>query len=173
MASGDTLLIFTPLHNEPPDANNATNDVRTATSGDTDHSSFAVLDFDQSTDEHAEFSGIMPRNYDGGGVTITIGWSSGLTTGNVIWNTAFKSFSDDADDMDSKAFATAQASSAVATPSAAGEIGYDTTTHTDGAQMDSVAVGEYFRLRVTRDANNASDTLAGDAELVFVEIRET
>jgi hypothetical protein len=28
MASGDTLLIFTPLHNEPPSTNPATLDIR-------------------------------------------------------------------------------------------------------------------------------------------------
>jgi len=42
---------------------------------------------------------------------------------------------------------------------------------TDGAQMDSVAVGELFRIKVTRDA--ASDDAAGDAELHAVEIKET
>ena len=42
---------------------------------------------------------------------------------------------------------------------------------TDGADMDSVAAGEAFRLKVTRDG--VSDTAAGDAELMAVEIRET
>lgn len=39
--------------------------------------------------------------------------------------------------------------------------------------MDSLAAGEAFRLKVTRDADNASDTMAGDAELIGVEIKET
>ena len=37
--------------------------------------------------------------------------------------------------------------------------------------MDSVAVGEAFRLKITRDA--ASDDATGDAEILAVEIRET
>ena len=39
--------------------------------------------------------------------------------------------------------------------------------------MDSVAVGEGFRLRINRDADNILDTLVGDAELLFVELKET
>jgi hypothetical protein len=37
--------------------------------------------------------------------------------------------------------------------------------------MDSLAAGEAFRLRVTRDA--ASDTATGDAELLAVVLRES
>ena len=46
---------------------------------------------------------------------------------------------------------------------------------TDGAQMDSMAVGEKFRLKISRDADSTNDTddMAGDAELHMVEIRET
>ena len=63
MASGDTLLVLTPLHNEPPSANAATIDLR---------NQHAVLDFDAATDESAVFGGVLPRNYAGGGVTITL-----------------------------------------------------------------------------------------------------
>ena len=37
--------------------------------------------------------------------------------------------------------------------------------------MDSVAVGEGFRMKVTRDATN--DDATGDAEIRFIEIKET
>ena len=37
--------------------------------------------------------------------------------------------------------------------------------------IDSVTAGDGFRLKITRDANNASDTMTGDAELIAVEIR--
>ncbi len=42
---------------------------------------------------------------------------------------------------------------------------------TDGADMDSVAVGELFRLKITRDAS--SDDADNDAELHAVELKET
>ncbi len=53
MASGDTLLIFGPLHNEPPSSDAATFDTRNL---------HPVLDFDASTDESAVFSSIICPN---------------------------------------------------------------------------------------------------------------
>ena len=166
MASGDTLCYFNALNNEPPASSFATLDTR---------NSIWVLDFDADADESAEFGGFMPRHYDGSGITVTIGWMATDTTvtpHNVVWNAAFKSVSDDADDLDSKAFAAANTATD-AEASASGEVAYTTITFTDGADMDSVAAGEYFRLRITRDADNGSDTLTDDAELLFVEIKET
>ena len=169
MASGDTLIVFTPLHNEPPATAFATLDTRNG---------YVVLDFSDTTDEEAIFRGVMPRHYGGGGVTVTIGWSATdvtVTPHNVVWQAAFMSVSDDADDLDTKAFAAFNTSGAVAEPSASGEVGYDPITFTDGADMDSVAVGEMFLLKIRRDADDTSgtDSLTDDAELWFVEIRET
>jgi len=159
-------ITFTALSNEPPAANFATLDTR---------NSIPVLDFDADADESAEFSGVMPRSYGGGGVTVTIGWMATDTTvtpHNVVWNAAFKSVTDDADDLDTKAYAAVNTVTD-AEASASGEVAYSVITFTDGADMDSVAAGEYFRLIITRDADNGADTLTDDAELVFVEIRET
>jgi hypothetical protein len=166
MASGDTLIVFTALNNEPPSSAWASFDTR---------NQVPVLDFDADTDSSAEFGGVMPRNYAGGGVTVTIGWMATDTTvtpHNVVWDVAFKSVTNDADDLDTKAFAAVN-SVTDQEASASGEVAYAAITFTNGADMDSVAAGEYFRLRVTRDANNGSDSLTDDAELVFVEIKES
>lgn len=166
MASGDTLCVFTALQNEPPSANYATLDTRNGV---------FVLDFDAATDETATFAGVMPRNYAGGGVTVTVGWmATSATTGTISLDVAFMSVTDDADDLDTKAFATVNNANPT-TASATGEVDYATVTFTDGADMDSVAAGEYFRLKVTRDANGttSTDDVTGDMELVFVEIKET
>ena len=166
IASGDTLCFFNALNNEPPASNFATLDTRNA---------IPVLDFDPDTDESAEFGGFMPRHYDAGGVTLTIGWMATDTTvtpHNVIWNAAFKSVTNDADDLDSKAFAAVNTVTDEEA-SASGEVSYCTIAFADGADMDSVAAGEYFRLQIIRDADNGSDNLTDDAELVFVEIKET
>ncbi len=165
MASADTLVAVGALNAEPPSSNFATFDTRNGT---------PVLDFDPATDESIEFGLVMPRSYAGGGLTVTIGWmSSSDTSGNVRWDMAFKSFTDGVDDMDTKAFASVNSiTAAAATPT--GAIYYDTITFTDGADMDSVAAGEYFRIILTRDANHATDdTLSSDVELVFIEIKET
>ena len=169
MASGDTLLIFTPHANEPPTSNFATLDMRNL---------HPVLDFDDTTDEEAVFSAVMPRNYAGGGLTLTLGWSATDTTvtpQNCVWQAAFERIADDAQDLDSDSFADFNTSGAVAEASASGELSYDAITFTDGADMDSVAVGELFRLKIRRDADDTSgtDSLVGDAELSFVEIKET
>jgi len=167
MASGDTLVVFTPLQGEPPASNYATYDTRNGV---------AVLDFDDTTDESIEFAGFMPQHYAGTtGITVTVGWMATTATGDTIsLDVAFKSISDDADDIDSKSFAAANNANPTAA-SATGEVDYVAITFTDGADMDSVAAGEYFRMKVTRDANGttSTDDMSGDMELVFVEIKET
>ena len=90
----------------------------------------------------------------------------------MVWGTEIERHQDDVDDLDADSFA-AQSTVAATTASATGETAYDTTTHTSGAQMDSLAVGESFRLRVKRMPANASDNLVGDGELLRVEVRET
>lgn len=172
MAAGDTLLTLSPMNGCPPDATFATLD--TFAGGSSPAENHPVLDFDSSTAEYMDFYCVMPRSYAGGGLTLTFMWSSDATTGNVIWSAAFKSVSDDADDLDSKAFAAYNDATADATASAAGEVAYTTLTFTDGADMDSVAAGEMFILRIRRRADQAGDTMnSNDAELHAIEIRET
>ena len=174
MASGDSLVVFIPQQAEFPDADFATLDtILTASADEPDHV-MPVLDFDPgTTEEYCYFRGFMPRHYGNGGLTVTIGWSSDATTGVCRWALAFKSVTDDADDLDTKQFAAPNTVDAT-TASAAGEVDYATITFTNGADMDSVAAGEYFILEVSRNSSNANDTLnANDAELHFIEIRET
>ena len=170
MASGDTLATFFANNDEPPDTNPATLDTR----GGAANAQQLVLDFDAGTDESAEFSGFMPRHYGAAtGITVTIMWAaSSATSGDCIWDVSFKSYTDDVDDLDTKVFAAVNSVTATAA-SASGEVDYVTITFTDGADMDSIAAGEFFRMRITRDADNASDTMTGDAELVSIEIQET
>jgi len=167
MASGDTLLVFTPGAASFPSSNAPTIDTR---------NNHMVLDFDDTTQETCYFTGVLPRHYGGGGLTILLVWmAETATTGNVEWETAIERHQDDVTDLDSDSFATAQASGAVACASVSGEPQYtETNTHTSGAQMDSLAAGESFRLSVARDADDGTnDTMTDDAELMRVEIKET
>jgi len=165
MASGDTLVVFTAQNNVPPSSNYATLDTRNL---------HLVLDFDAGTDESAVFKNVMPRHYAGTtGVTVYIHWSaSGVTTGNCIWDVAWERIGDGQQDTDSDGFAAVN-SVTDAAPGTDGHVTIANVTFTDGADMDSVGVGESFRLKITRDADNASDTMAADAELHAVEIKET
>lgn len=162
MASGNTLCVFTATAGVPPSSNYATLDTR---------NSQPVLEFDAATDESIVFEGILPSNYSGGGITCVLQWAGDTaTTGDVMWTTEFERR---ATDMDSDSFATVVAGAAASCNGTSGIPTYTSIAHTDGAQIDSLAVGEGFRFRVTRDANHASDTMAGDAVLIAVLLKET
>ena len=170
MASGETLQTLSMKHGTPPSASAATPDVRVAS----DNMQVDVWDYDSTADESIDFKVWLPQNYGGGGIDVIICWSADTaTTGNVKWNSAFKSFTDDTDDADTKAFAAAQSTTA-ATATVTGQVKYTTISHTDGGQIDSLAVGEMGFVRVTRNAAHANDTMnSNDAELWGVELRET
>ena len=170
MASGDTLGVFTPLHNQPPASSAATIDLR---------NQHPVLDFDAAADEVGIFGSLLPRNYAGGGITVRLHWSAATSTsGTVRWQGAFESHTQNVDDLDSNSFATSIATTNVPS-SVAGQVQYSTLAFTDGAQIDGLAVGEGFRFQVIRTAGTtgasltSNDTMTGDAELHRVEIRET
>lgn len=163
MASGSTLLIFKPQDNEPPSSNYATLDTRNG---------HLVLDFDDTTAEAAVFRGVMPRSYESGGVTVYIHYAcTSATTGTAGWTVEFERVSDSQQDIDSDGFASAQTVTAVTVPGTSGHVDIVNVAVTNGANMDSVAVGESFRLRVKRDVTN--DTATGDLELYAVEIKES
>jgi hypothetical protein len=98
MASGDTLVVFTPLSNQPPASSYATLDSRN------DH---PVLDFDATADEAAIFGDVMPRSYSGStGVTVSIYWmATSAVSGDVVWEGSFERHQADTTDLDSDDFA--------------------------------------------------------------------
>lgn len=161
---GGTLLIFTPQMNEPPSSNYATLDTR---------NNHLVLDFDESTNESAVFSGVMPEDYTGTtGVTVYIHYAMTTATTNTIdWDAAFELIGDQDQDIDSDGFAAVNSVDNTTVPGTSGNVDIVSIAFTDGADMDSVTAGDGFRLKITRDA--VSDDATGDAELRFVEIRET
>ena len=164
MASGDTLLTWLPQGSEPTASNYATPDRRNL---------HPVLDFDAATNESATFSSVMPQHYAGTtGVTVYIHYSmSSAEADTVDWDVAFELIGDQDQDIDSDGFAAVNSVDNTTVPGGSGDVDIVSVAFTDGADMDSVAAGDGFRLKVTRDA--VSDDAAGDAELRFVELRET
>lgn len=161
MASGDTLLIWNALGNEPPATGYATINVRNG---------HPVLEFDAATTEGGAFSGILPRTYQGGGLTVYLHWmGAAATSGNVVWGTAIERMNTD---LDSDSFATQQ----TATGAANATSGIETVTsiaHSSGANMDGAAAGDAIRLQVQRLGGDAGDTMTGDAQLLLIEVKET
>lgn len=163
MATGNTLLVFRPTDNEPPATNYATLDLRNV---------HPTLDFDTTTQESAIFTGVLPRNYAGGGITVYLHWAAATaTTGTIGWDVAFERIGDGSQDLDADSFATAAVVTAATVPGTSGLVDITNVAITNGANIDSIAVGELFRLRIRR--NVATDTAAGDAELLAVELKET
>lgn len=164
MASGDTLITFYPLGNEPTATDYATLDLR---------NSHPVLDFDGSTSERAVWSAVMPQHYAGTtGVTSHLHFSMSSDTTNLVdWNLQFERIGDQVLDVDADSFATGQQATGSAVPGTSGAVDDLSVAFTDGAQMDSVVAGDLFRLMCTRTATD--DTSTTDAELHAVEIRET
>ena len=152
-----SLATFTATDNQPPATAFATLDTR---------NSIAVLDFDAATDESAIFVGIIPEaTLLGSGLKIRLQWmATSATSGNVVWDVSLERMTTD---LDSDSFDTIASGTAAAN----GTSGILTVTEITLTTIDSVAAGDGYRLKVTRDANNASDTMTGDAELVVVEIR--
>lgn len=164
MASGNTLIQWGPLANEPPASSYATLDTRNA---------HPCLDFDASADEAAVFSGVLPRNYAGGGITAYLHYAmSSATSGDVVLTLAFERIGDGQQDIDSDGFASAK-SVTVTVPGTSGHVDIASIAFSNGSEIDSLAVGEKFRVKVTRDADNAGDTATGDLELVGLELKET
>jgi|SRR6185436_17190633 len=165
-ASGQTLCVFTPAHAEFPSSNFGTFDTRNG---------HLVLEFDASTDEKIYFTGVLPRNYSGGGLTLIIGWMADTaTSGSCRWQAGIERLADAGSDLDADDFASSNSAGGTANGTS-GKLTYTTIAFTSGAQMDSLAAGEAFRLSINRDADGTSgtDDMTGDAQLVFAEIKET
>ena len=170
MASGDTLAKFTPQMNEPPSSDYATIDTR---------NQHPTLDFapSGSNDEEAVFSDVMVQHYNSAnGITAYIHYAMSTAEANaVVWQGAFELIGDQDQDLDSDGFAAFQSSGAITVPGTTGLVDICTISFTAGAQLDSILVGDGYRFKVRRDADDtsATDDATGDAELRFVELRET
>jgi len=163
--SGGTppVVYFWPTDNEPPTTNYATLDTRNG---------HPVLDFDDTTAEAAIFSGILNDAYGGGGLTVKVAYSAtSATSGTAGFTIEVERIGDSQLDVDSDSFASAQTITAVTVPGTSGHVDVVSVAISSGANMDSLAAGEEFRLRVKRDT--ANDTATGDTEVHWVSVEET
>jgi hypothetical protein len=158
---GSWFVDFTPLDNVPPSTNFATPDFRNG---------HPVLNFDTTTQETAMFMGILPASYSGGGVIVTVYAAlASATSGTVGWDVSFERMDAASLDIDADSFATAQTITATTVPGSSGQLSVLSVSISNGANMDSLAAGEAFRLRIRRDV--ANDTATGDAQLLRVRVR--
>jgi hypothetical protein len=142
----------------------------------TNYASFVVRNnhpavaFDAATAETVYFSGVIPDWYDNtSAVDIVVYWTAATaTTGNVVWKCAWEN-NDGLLDIDVDSFGT-DISTTTTTGTTSGWTKTSVMSFTR-AQADNLTTGP-IRIRVTRDAANASDTMAGDAQVLMVQVRK-
>ena len=163
MASGQTLMQWHSYSNEQPATGGARLTVRNG---------HPVLTFLPGVDEDAILSGILPQSYQGGGLRVLAHFSmaAGTGGGTVDLEAAFERVGIEQQDVDSDGFAAAQGVSDIAVPATSGHVKAQQIGFQDGAQIDNLAVGEKFRLRIRRKGtvDDAPDAM----ELHLVELRE-
>ena len=160
MAIGDTLASWGALAGVAPSSNAATLDQR---------NSRIVLDFDASTAETTYFAGVLPANYAGGDLSVSIHWmATSATTGSVRWSVQFERLEAGGPDLDASDFQTAAGVTSAANATS-GTLAVATATL---AALDAAAPGDAFRISVTRDVAHAADDMTGDAEVLAVDVRE-
>ena len=160
-----TYAAFTPLDNVPQTSAFATLDTRT--------SGVPVLDFDPTAVEAATFTGLLPEAaVTTNGLKIRIAWTADTVTNTdaVMWGIQFQRI-DTTTDLDTDAFSN----TFTATAAASGTAGVPVITEltlTGTALLDSIVAGDFYRVRISRDATHTSDALTADACLVACEIRD-
>ncbi|TGT76703.1 MULTISPECIES: DUF2793 domain-containing protein [unclassified Mesorhizobium] len=131
-----------------------------------------TLEFDTTTQQTAIFTGVLPASYAGGGLTADCTWAAAsATSGTIGWDVAIERIDAGTLDIDADSFASAQTITAATVPGTSGVTSKTSCSFTSGAQMDSLAAGEPFRVRLRRDV--ANDTAAGNAQMISLVIRET
>lgn len=130
------------------------------------------LAYDASTAEAAYWTFIAPQGLTGTLTAIVSFAMASATTGNIILRGYIEAITDgDASPnlASATSFDTANSSATTAVPGTAGLMKQLTITLTN---KDSIAAGDLVRFKLDRDAANASDTAAGDCNVLSVEIRD-
>jgi hypothetical protein len=122
------------------------------------------LDFDQSTIEYAQFDVAFPAGWNAGTVWAQFVWTSTVNSNDVIWG--IQGVSVENDEAIDVAFGTAQ--EVTDTALAASDI--HTSSETGAITIAGASAAGLTYFQVYRDAADAGDTLAADAQLLGVKL---
>jgi hypothetical protein len=150
------LSYFTALDNTPPIAGFATLDTR---------NSIPALNFDAALNESGVFQGVIPTgSIITGGIIVNIEWIALTgTAGNVVWGARFENATHDLDSDSFDIFTTGLSA-------ANGSAGIISTLSLNCTAIDSLTQGDSFRLNIIRSGTHPLDTLAGDAQLLYLDL---
>jgi hypothetical protein len=154
-----TYAVFTPFYSEAPGFTFPTLDTR---------NNIPVLDFDSTNNETTHFRGMIPQGAAFSYLQTNIYWSATeATAGTASWEVAFENIRTNPD-IDNDSF----------------DQGYTGRSYFQGTtsglpvsigitcqNVDSLTGGDPFRLRLRRVGSDSLDTLIGDAEFLFFEVR--
>jgi hypothetical protein len=127
---------------------------------------YAQLDFDATTQEHADINLVMDEFYNASTIYIDLFWKAAAIAGDVVWQANMKG-TENAEQWDSALGSDNWVSSTVQ-----GTTEYMTratiTVATPGLEARDATV-----IRISRDADSthATDNMAGDAKLLLVVVR--
>lgn len=125
-----------------------------------------IASFDAATDEHLHFAFRVPADYASGGDVKLLWMTNSASANNVVWGARIGAVTPaDADTPVEHAEAAASTTTTAGNATEARRLIETTVTL---ANLDGLAAGDLATLIVYRDADNASDTLAADAELISV-----
>lgn len=127
-----------------------------------------TLDFDQTTEEKAQFTLSLPRNWNNGTVTAKFYWTAASGAGDVIWGIKGGAYSND----DALTVAMGTEVEVTDTLIAANDLHISSTSAVitlSGTPADS----DYLAFQIARKAAAAGDTLTADAKLLGVVITIT
>lgn len=127
-----------------------------------------TLDFDQSTQEHAQFLFPMPKSWDELAVTAQFIWTADSGSGNVIWGIQAVALSE-GDAIDTAWGTAEEVTDALTT---AGD--QHTSSWSDPITVGASPVeGDLVAFRIYRKAADGSDTLSADARLIAIRLNIT
>lgn len=149
---------FTPSQNQPPSTGFARFDTR---------NSILVLDFNDTTNESGTFVGSIPDTANiSNGLNVRINWSAlSGTSGSCVWGARFMNLNTD---LDIDSFDVAGFASGVANAT----NGVPTVTQITCTGINGLTTGSFYRMLVFRNSTDTvNDTMLGDAEINFIEVR--
>jgi len=125
---------------------------------------FYTLDFDAATDEVAYLNVFLPPQYSGGQLKLELYWTALSGSGAVVWVCDMKCLAHDA----VITAASRATQSVTSTLTAANDLQRTEFTVTP----NGAAANTWLQILIRRDADNGSDTLAVDANLIGLNLSQ-
>lgn len=132
------------------------------------NSLYGVLDFDEAIDESIQGSLVLPDDW-AGNIDFFVDWQAAATTGNAVF--ALQTACVAVDETSDPAFNSAQ----TVIDAALGTANRRNVATITPVTMTGCTAGERLHFRFSRDADNASDTMSGDARVksLLFKLRRT